>query len=173
MSATRRQAQWTVGASEDTRALGERLANALRFAPQDRPIVIFLSGELGAGKTTLASGLLQRLGVAGPVRSPTYTLIEPYELDACTLYHLDLYRLAAAGELDMLALRDLLQPGAVLLIEWAEKGAGALPPADLAIHLQYPATHTGDENEIGRRIAAKAYSDVGELLLNKMLEDAS
>ena len=174
MSAAGRQAQWMANAPEATRALGERLADALRHAPLDRPIVIDLNGELGAGKTTLASGLLQHLGVKGPVRSPTYTLIEPYEIDARTLYHLDLYRLANARELDMLALRDLLQPGAVLLVEWAEKGAGALPMADLAVNLRYPPACNGNESEgqVGRQVTAIAYSSIGEMLLDKMVEGA-
>jgi tRNA threonylcarbamoyladenosine biosynthesis protein TsaE len=87
---------------------------------------------------------LRSLGVTGSIRSPTYTLIEPYELGFGTVYHLDLYRLADARELEMLALRDLLQPGSVLLVEWAEKGRRELPSPDLTLTLRYPKSGGSD-----------------------------
>jgi tRNA threonylcarbamoyladenosine biosynthesis protein TsaE len=124
--------------ADQTRALGAALANAVAVAMLDRAIVIALNGDLGAGKTTFVSGFLRALGVTGAVRSPTYTLVEPYELGARTVYHLDLYRLADSHDLEMLAPRDLLNPGSVLLIEWAERGGQALPPVDLSLTFHYP-----------------------------------
>ncbi len=118
-----------------TRALGAALARTLEGGG-----VVLLHGDLGAGKTTLARGFLRALGHAGAVRSPTYTLLEPYTVAAGAVYHLDLYRLADAEELDYLGLRDLDEPGATFLVEWPERGRGALPPADLEVRLD----HAGD-----------------------------
>ena len=117
---------------------------ALLAAACPRPAVIYLEGDLGAGKTTLARGFLRALGQAGPVRSPTYTLLEPYDLATGPVFHLDLYRLADAGELEYLGLRDLTGDRAILLIEWPERGTGGLPPPDLRIRI----THHG----AGRRL---------------------
>jgi tRNA threonylcarbamoyladenosine biosynthesis protein TsaE len=115
------------------------LAQALRLAPVDS-FIIFLEGELGAGKTTLVGGLLAELGFSGPVRSPTYTLVEPYELqDDRVLHHIDLYRLVTPDEVEPLGLRDLLARAGILLIEWPSKGAEQIPPADLSVRLVYAA----------------------------------
>jgi tRNA threonylcarbamoyladenosine biosynthesis protein TsaE len=122
--------------AEVTRALGAELARALLAISDPPAIVIALNGELGAGKTTFVGGLLAEMGVASPIRSPTYTLIEPYTLRSRALYHLDLYRLADPSELETLALRDLLEPGAILLVEWAERAATLLQP-DLTLRFAY------------------------------------
>ena len=111
-----------------------RLAAALATT---RPpgAVVYLHGDLGAGKSTMARAWLRALGVPGAVRSPTYTLVEPYELaGGGRALHLDLYRIGAAGELEFLGLDD---PAGVALwlVEWPERGAGALPPPDLEVHL--------------------------------------
>jgi len=113
-------------------AFGGRLAAHL-----EAPCVIYLEGDLGTGKTTLVRGVLRGLGYRGSVRSPTYTLIEPYELGGFRVFHLDLYRLGDPEELEYLGLRDLLDEDSILLVEWPERGAGALPPADLLIRIAH------------------------------------
>lgn len=112
----------------------ERLG-ALLAASQPPGAVVFLHGDLGAGKSTLARAWLRALGVAGAIRSPTYTLVEPYTLaDGGRALHLDLYRIGGAEELEFLGLDD--QAGTALwLVEWPERGAAALPAPDLEVHL--------------------------------------
>ena len=123
--------------------------------------VVFLVGELGAGKTTFTRGALRALGHAGSVKSPTYTLCEPYDLaDEAQLCHLDLYRLSNPEELEFLGIRDYVASGAILLIEWPSKGEGWLPAPDLQVALQ--ATDTGRQLEIS------ALTADGQDLLNRM-----
>ena len=112
-----------------TEALGHALA-----ATQAMPAVVYLHGDLGAGKSTLARAWLRALGVTGTIRSPTYTLVEHYPLPGGgEALHLDLYRIGGAGELEFLALDDA--SGALWLVEWPERGGGGLPAADLQIDL--------------------------------------
>lgn len=120
-----------------TEAFGRRLASGLSAACQAGPVVVHLAGPLGAGKTTLVRGLLRGLGHEGRVRSPTFTLLEPYDLPDCEVVHLDLYRLGDPGELDYLGLEDLLRPGTLALVEWAGRGGDRLPAADLELRLDY------------------------------------
>lgn len=140
------------------RAFGARLARALLAAPADQSWLVTLSGDLGAGKTTLVGGLLVELGHAGPVRSPTYTLIEPYRLQGRDIAHCDLYRLRHPDELDDLGLRDLQGAGSVLLVEWPEKAQGRLGAADVALTLDY----AGPE---ARKLVVEARSPAGRALL--------
>lgn len=124
--------------------------------------IIYLHGDLGSGKTTLVRGFLHGLGYKGLVKSPTYTLMEPYEIGDMSYCHLDLYRLAHAEELEYLGLRDLLNYGATLLIEWPEQGQGELPPPDLNIYIEY--------QQPGRILELKAETKLGERLLQAASE---
>jgi len=153
-----------------TRALGEQLGRAILATPNEAPLMIALMGELGAGKTTLVGALLRGMGVTGAVRSPTYTLIEPYEhlgpQGKRSVYHLDLYRLVDARDLEMLAPRDLLQPGAVLLVEWAERAGTSLPAPDLSVQLRYVAGSSAAANH--RSIVLTAHSLAGAALTRSL-----
>jgi len=123
--------EWITRAGEETEALGARLLGT----PQgDSPCrVVFLRGELGSGKSTFARGALRALGVQGPIKSPSYTLVETYELPEITAVHLDLYRLLDPEELEHLGLPDYHRPGFLWLVEWPEHGVGRLPDADLQL----------------------------------------
>ena len=111
------------------------------------------------------------LGVAGAIRSPTYTLIEPYEQAGLQLYHIDLYRLSGAREVEALGIRDLLDERAVLLIEWPSRGAGALPTEDLSISIEYPTA--GRRGAQLRLLRAQAHSSAGDKLLEHILAATS
>lgn len=98
--------------------------------------VLFFRGELGVGKTTLVRGILRGFGFVGAVPSPTYTLIEHYPLPRGDVYHIDLYRLNCADELEAIGFRDILHPSAIFLIEWPQRAAGYIPAADFEIEIQ-------------------------------------
>lgn len=135
--------------AEDTEDLGRRLARARPAA--DALAVLYLRGELGAGKTTFARGFLRALGMADAVPSPTYTLLELYPAGALTVVHVDLFRVRDAAELESLGLREWARPGHVWLIEWPERGGTRLPPADLT--LAFAAGAAGHDIEMGARSA--------------------
>ncbi len=138
-----------------TETLARRVAGAL-----DGALVLYLDGDLGAGKTRFARALLRALGVTGRVKSPTYSLVESYPLPAGRAWHLDLYRIADPGELEWLGLDALVEPGALVLVEWPRHGAGALPEADLVLHLE----HAG----AGRKARFEARNPRGEALLERL-----
>ena len=126
---------WPLPDLQSTLQLGEALARSCQWS-ETQPRVAYLSGELGAGKTTLAAAMLHALGVLEAVRSPSYSLIELYSVEAGQVVHVDLYRLQGGSELEQLGLRDFLDGRTLLLIEWPERGVGALPPPDLDMQLQ-------------------------------------
>jgi tRNA threonylcarbamoyladenosine biosynthesis protein TsaE len=156
-----------VGTPDDMRAIGGTLGRALSAAGAGA-LVIAIEGDLGTGKTTLVGGVLAGLGLGGAARSPTYTLIEPYEAAGRQLYHIDLYRLGSAREVEALGLRDLLTASSVLLIEWPSRAAAALPPADLDFFIEYvPGT------EQGRVLTLRAGSSAGHQLVEQILAETS
>jgi tRNA threonylcarbamoyladenosine biosynthesis protein TsaE len=138
-----------------TVAMGQKLSQAI-----NEGAVIFLHGDLGAGKTTLTRGVVQGFGHTGNVKSPTYTLVEPYELTNQHVYHFDLYRLADPEELEFMGIRDYFENNSVCLIEWPEKGAGMLAQADLEITMEYI--------DSARKVIISTNTDNGQKIINKL-----
>lgn len=168
MAATR-ELTLNLADEEATVAAGEALGRACLAQGLDRGLVIFLHGQLGAGKTTLCRGVLRAFGHHGAVKSPTYTLVEPYELStkngaAQRVYHFDLYRLGDAEELEYMGVRDYFGPHSLSLVEWPQRGEGVLPQADLSAKLQL----AGD----GRELTLQAQTEAGAAvagILRKLL----
>ena len=139
----------------DMEALGARLAAKL-----GKVRLVYVHGPLGAGKTTLVRGLLRALGHVGAVKSPTFTLVEPYELGGLPIYHFDLYRLNDPEELEFLGMRDYLHGKGVCVVEWAERAQGVLPAPDIDVMIQ--------ATEKGRMVRIAAHTDSGNVLLNAL-----
>lgn len=160
-----RHLRWLAKTADDTEAFGARLAAARPDGDGNPLATIHLSGDLGAGKTTLARGFLHATGINGPVRSPTYTLVEVYEAPAISVVHLDLYRLTDPSELEPLGLREWARPGYVWLVEWPERAGGRLPFPDLSVVL------TGGEN--AHEINVTATSALGQSWLSVVANSAA
>ncbi|NRB37266.1 MAG: tRNA (adenosine(37)-N6)-threonylcarbamoyltransferase complex ATPase subunit type 1 TsaE [Pseudomonadales bacterium] len=124
-------------------------------------LVVYMHGDLGSGKTTFTRFLLRGLGHPGAVKSPTYTLVEPYEHIEPSVYHFDLYRLADPEELEYMGIRDYFDGDHLCLLEWPDKGRGFIPAADIEISLAYASDHS-------RSIGFKALSDKGAALVHQL-----
>lgn len=166
----------TLPAPEATAALGAALAAALRAAAPER-LVVWLHGGLGAGKTALARAWLTGLGHRGRVPSPTYTLVEPYELPGFSVRHADLYRLGGPGEIDDLGLDEPAEHPILCLVEWPERGRGRLLPPDLEVFLA-PAgggrlARLVAHSPAGRRLLAGLPAPVSGALHQATAEDGS
>ncbi|WP_413700050.1 tRNA (adenosine(37)-N6)-threonylcarbamoyltransferase complex ATPase subunit type 1 TsaE [Psychromonas sp. KJ10-10] len=145
----------TLSNAEQTVAFGTRLSVAC-----EKAICIYLHGDLGAGKTTLTRGFIQGLGHQGNVKSPTYTLVEPYELDKWNVYHFDLYRLGDPEELEFMGIRDYFSDSSHCLVEWPERGEGVLPLADIDLMLRYDGKQ--------RVIELQANTEIGKQVIQKL-----
>jgi len=143
-----------LAAEDDTLALGRALAPLLQPG-----MVLHLCGDLGAGKTTLARGILRGLGFEGRVKSPTYTLLEPYKFSRLYLYHFDFYRFLDPQELEESGFREYFNSASVCLVEWPEK-APDLPTADLTVDMRAQAQ--------GRTTAITAHTEVGRRCLDQL-----
>ena len=138
-----------------TVAMGKKVAASI-----EQGAVIYLHGDLGAGKTTFTRGVVQGFGHSGKVKSPTYTLVEPYELNSANVYHFDLYRLGDPEELEFMGIRDYFSKSAICVVEWPEKGGEFIPVPDLDITLSYV--------EDGRQIVIKSASERGEGIVKQL-----
>lgn len=143
----------------DTVKLGQNIGAALAASGG----VIFLMGTLGAGKTTLTRGVLAQFGHSGAVKSPTYTLVEPYRLQGRDIYHFDLYRLADPEELEYMGIREYFDGHALCIVEWPDQGRGFLPRADLTINLSSSGT--------GRAALIAANTDAGRMALTQLQDN--
>jgi len=147
--------QLEIASAEAMEALGAALAQAALDG-----VAIYLDGELGSGKTTFVRGFLHGLGHGGHVKSPTFTLVEPYVIDNKRVYHFDLYRITDPDELEFMGLREYFDGQALCLLEWPERGGDRLPTPDLGIHIAYQGS--------ARALQLTAHTDAGQALLEAL-----
>ncbi|PWW34487.1 UNVERIFIED_ORG: tRNA threonylcarbamoyladenosine biosynthesis protein TsaE [Idiomarina abyssalis] len=140
---------------EGTLALAKKFSQVLQT-----PLVVYLRGELGAGKTAFCRGVIQAMGHSGAVKSPTYTLVEPYQLQGWRIHHFDLYRLADPEELEYMGIRDYFSEDTLNFIEWPDKGYGWLPGADIEIRIEYAGT--------GRKLTFSALTEAGQQIIKTL-----
>lgn len=133
---------------------------ATTIAQANAPLLILLNGDLGVGKTTISRGILQGLGYCGAVKSPTYTLVEPYDLKIGKVFHFDLYRLIDPEELEHIGFSDYLSQANLCIIEWPENGGSYIPQADIKIDIS--------QHESGRKLTLTSSTDVGVQCLNHL-----
>ncbi|PCH59793.1 MAG: tRNA (adenosine(37)-N6)-threonylcarbamoyltransferase complex ATPase subunit type 1 TsaE [SAR86 cluster bacterium] len=149
-----------------TVAFGQHLQEAIlateksATATRDCAYILYLNGDLGSGKTTLSRGLVRAFGHSGAVKSPTYTLVEPYEFETLNVYHFDLYRLSHADEVDYLGVEDYFDSGSICIIEWPQRGEPRIPKADLLIDILI--------EDGGRRLQCQAKNRRGEVMLQHL-----
>lgn len=158
--------QKQIASEEDMLAFGSVLAKAIKTTcnhhnHSEDGMLIYLYGLLGAGKTTLVRGFLRALGFAGKVKSPTYTLVEPYEIGGKSIFHFDLYRINDADELIYLGIQDYFVKSSISFIEWPENGQSLLPAADVALHIEFNGEHK-------RTIRIETYTERGKQIVMQM-----
>lgn len=150
--------KFLISDEQEMLVLGKKIAEIL-----PEKVLVFFNGPLGAGKTTLVRGILLAAGHQGSTKSPTYTLVEPYEIGNRQFYHFDLYRLGDPEELEYIGIRDYLDEESVCLVEWPEKGEGILPEPDLILNLNYE----GEARSITLNSQANVLSDTLSAFLTK------
>lgn len=137
---------------------GAQLAAVIQAT--DAPILILLNGDLGAGKTTISRGILQGLGHSGAVKSPTYTLVEPYELATGKIFHFDLYRLIDPDELEHIGFSDYLSEAKLCIIEWPENGGSYIPMPDITVAIS--------QYELGRQVTLSSNTKSGQQCIEQI-----
>ncbi len=153
---------FVVHSEDETKSIAVKVAMVLKQQGLGG-LTFYLNGDLGAGKTTFTRHLMQGLGHNGSVKSPTYTLVEPYEIDKIKVFHFDLYRLADAGELEFMGIRDYFNNDSMCLIEWAEKGWGMLAKADIELDIKI------DNTQVDNRVFEfMASTDLGKRVLSEL-----
>lgn len=145
----------TIPSEEAMQVFGAALAKAIAGGA-----IVYLYGQLGAGKTTLVRGILRSMGYEDKVKSPTYTIVEPYDIGAVVVYHFDLYRLNTPDELAQIGMADYAGPASICLIEWPEKGFPLLPAPDLACYIEI--------KDQGRALRLEAQTARGEAILSQL-----
>lgn len=148
-----------------TAAFADRLAAHWLAQPQAADLLIFLHGDLGAGKTTLVRHVLRKLGVVGRIKSPTFAIVEPYRADGIAIWHCDFYRFDDPREWEDSGLRDLFASPGLKLVEWPEKAGGLLPRPDWDVYLR----HAGDA-DAARQVRIEAHSAQSEAVLRRMMQ---